>query len=94
MKTILIAVLLATAPALAHDHHQEPAKKGAPADAPISFEKQPAQGTWAKCPVSGDVFRVDADTEFYTWQGRVYAFCCPDCKPDFVQNPGKYATRK
>ncbi len=93
MKAILTAALLAASPVFAHDH-AEHAKKGEHQDAPTSFEKQPAQGTWAKCPVSGDVFRVGPDTDFYTWQGRVYAFCCPDCKPDFIKNPGKYAPAK
>ena len=26
-----------------------------------------------------------------TYEGRVYAFCCPDCKPDFDKDPAKYA---
>ncbi len=33
---------------------------------------------------------VGPDTDFYTWQ----AFCCPDCKPDFVKNPRKYTSAK
>ncbi len=94
MKTILIAAALAVAPAYAHEmpegHHHSKAQK----DAPRSFDKQPAVGTWAKCPVSGDVFQVAADTDFEVYKGRVYAFCCPDCKPDFVKNPDKYADKK
>jgi YHS domain-containing protein len=99
MKTqLMLAALLASAPALAHDgDHAKPAGhsvKGAPADAPRSFDKQPPEGTWAKCAVSGDVFKVSSDTEFATYEGRVYAFCCPDCKPDFVKNPANYADKK
>lgn len=104
MKSIVIAAALAalpavaTSPALAHegDHHapSNHAKKGEHADAPTSFDKQPAEGTWAKCPVSGDVFKVGKETEFATYEGRVYAFCCNECKPDFVKDPGKYADHK
>ena len=93
MKPILIALALASAPAFAHDHGEH-AKKGQHQDAPRSFEKQPPEGTWARCPVSGDVFKVSSETDFVTYENRVYAFCCPDCKPDFVKDPGKYADKK
>ena len=94
MKTLLLAIALAASPVLAHDMPKNHAKKGEHRDAPTSFEKQPAPGTWAKCPVSGDVFRVGADTEFAAYNGRVYAFCCPDCKPDFDKDPSKYADKR
>ncbi len=98
MKSIVIAVAIAAAPAFAHEagHHapSNHAKKGRHADAPTSFDKQPAVGTWAKCPVSGDVFKVGQETQFETYQGRVYAFCCDECKPDFVKDPAKYADQK
>jgi len=97
MKKIILAVALAGAPAFAHESHGHHAKKGAPsgaaAKAPASFEKQPAPGTWARCAVSGEVFQVDPDTQFATYDGRVYAFCCPDCKPDFEKEPAKYARK-
>ena len=91
MKALLLALALAAVPAIAHEHPANHARKGEHRDAPTSFEKQPARGTWAKCPVSGDVFRVGPETEFATYEGRVYAFCCPDCKPDFDKDPAKYA---
>jgi len=61
--------------------------------APRSFKEKPAVGTWATCPVSGETFQVDADTQFAQSGGRTYAFCCPDCKGDFEKNPEKYSTR-
>jgi YHS domain-containing protein len=91
VKALLLAVALAAVPAVAHDHPANHARKGEHRDAPTSFEKQPAPGTWAKCPVSGDAFRVGPETEFATYEGRVYAFCWPDCKPDFDKDPAKYA---
>ena len=95
MKALLLAVAVAAAPALAHEHgHSGHGRKGEHRDAPTSFEEQPPPGTWAKCPVSGDVFRVGQDTEFATYDGRVYAFCCPDCKPDFDKDPAKYADKR
>jgi len=94
MRALLLAAALAAAPVFAHEHASQPAKKGEHQDAPKSFEKQPSVGTWARCAVSGDVFRVAPDTEFASWRGRVYAFCCPDCKPDFLKNPEKYADAK
>src|SRR5438128_3821046 len=96
MKSLVLALALTAAPAFAHEHDapSNHAKKGQHQDAPRSFDKQPAEGTWARCPVSGDVFKVSSETDFVTYEGRVYAFCCPDCKPDFVKNPSKYADKK
>lgn len=91
MRPLLVAALLAVAPAAATAHGT--ARKGEHADAPRSFDRQPPKGTWARCPVSGEVFQIDSDTEFATHGGRVYAFCCPDCKPDFEKDPGKYTRR-
>jgi hypothetical protein len=93
MKNIIFAAVLAASPAFAHDAPKDHAKKGEHQNAPTSFDKQPAAGTWAKCAVSGDVFKVGPDTDFATYNGRVYAFCCPDCKPDFQKDPAKYADK-
>jgi YHS domain-containing protein len=93
MKRLLLALALATAPALAHDK-AEHAKKGQHQNAPRSFDKKPAAGTWARCPVSGDIFRVAPDTQFANFEGRVYAFCCEECAPDFAKDPAKYADKK
>jgi len=30
---------------------------------------------------------VGKETKFATYGGRVYAFCCTDCKPDFDKDP-------
>jgi YHS domain-containing protein len=99
MKTpLLLSALLLAAPSFAHDGDHHPpsnhAQKGDHKDAPRSFDKQPAVGTWARCPVSGDIFKVGEETEFATYQGRVYAFCCDECKPDFVKDPAKFADKK
>ena len=98
MKSLLLSLAIAAAAvtvfpsaARAHEGGAEAKKhKGAPR----SFDKQPAQGTWATCAVSGDVFQVGPDTEFATVDGRTYAFCCPDCKPDFLKDPAKYTQKK
>jgi len=67
--------------------------EGAKSDSktPSSFTAKPAPGTKARCPVSGEEFTVKDKTATATYNGRVYAFCCPDCKPDFEKNPAKYA---
>jgi YHS domain-containing protein len=94
MKILLFALALAASPAFAHDGPKDHAKHGEHANAPTSFDKQPPNGTWAKCSVSGDSFQVGPDTQFATYKGRVYAFCCPDCKPDFDKDPAKYADKR
>ena len=91
MKSLLIVAALAVSPAYAHGNHDH---TSAHADAPRSFDKQPPNGPWAKCAVSGDVFQIADGTDFAQYNGRVYAFCCPDCKPDFLKNPERYADKK
>ena len=92
MRFLVMAMLMMSAPVVSAHEQSAEAKKHA--DAPTSFEAQPPVGTWAKCAVSGDVFQVQKDTQFATWEGRTYAFCCDDCKPDFVKNPARYAGKK
>jgi YHS domain-containing protein len=99
MKTLfaIAAAALLAGPALAEASESKPANhaaKGAHADAPRSFDRKPEKGTWAKCAVSGDVFQVSDDTQFAEHGGRWYAFCCPDCKPDFDKDPTKFADKK
>jgi YHS domain-containing protein len=65
-------------------------KKGA-TDAPASWTAKPANGTKGKCAVSGDEYTVSDKTQFSTFNGRLYGFCCADCKPDFDKNPVKFA---
>ena len=91
---ILAALALSAAPSFAGEMKQAVhAKKGEHKDAPTSFATRPPDGAWAKCAVSGDVFQVSKDTEFSTWAGRTYAFCCAECKPDFDKNPAKHAPK-
>jgi len=65
---------------------------GTPAAAPAGagYDKMPAVGTKAKCPVSGNEFEVTKDTTFSVYKGKYYVFCCPGCKPQFDKNPGKF----
>ena len=58
-----------------------------------SFVGQPPVGTKARCAVTGEEFVVSEKTVTATYGGRVYAFCCGDCKPTFDKDPAKYASR-
>ena len=101
MRGPLLACALAvtaamTAPggqASAHEHAADAKAAAKHKNAPSSFAAQPAKGTWATCPVSGEVFQIDGDTGFTNYGGRVYAFCCPDCKPDFDKTPAKFVKK-
>jgi YHS domain-containing protein len=59
---------------------------------PKSWTTQPPPGTKARCAVTDEEFTVSDRTEFVTYQGRVYGFCCNDCKPEFEKNPLRFAT--
>ncbi|HZS39465.1 MAG TPA: YHS domain-containing protein [Polyangia bacterium] len=52
-----------------------------------------AVGTKMKCPVTGEDFTVKETTTQVVYQGKRYAFCCADCKPDFEKNPAKFAAK-
>ena len=58
-----------------------------------SFEIPPAVGSKAKCPVSGETFVVDAETERATHDGKHYAFCCDPCVGKFAANPAKFSKK-
>jgi YHS domain-containing protein len=85
-------LLVSAAPAYACDCGcDDKAKEQKAKPAPKSFDKPPAVGTKATCPVMGDEFTVKKDTPRSEYKGRHYAFCCPGCKPKFDANPEKYA---
>jgi YHS domain-containing protein len=50
-----------------------------------------AAGTAAKCPVTGEDFKIKESTVQVTYAGKRYAFCCADCQPTFAKDPAKYA---
>jgi YHS domain-containing protein len=60
------------------------------AEAAMAFDRPPAPGTRARCPVSKEVFTVSDKTARSEYKGKHYVFCCPDCKPQFDENPAAY----
>lgn len=48
----------------------------------------------AVCPVMGNKVHPDASTEWTVYQGKVYYFCCPGCKPKFTSDPAGYVSGK
>ncbi len=48
-------------------------------------------GQKAKCPVSGEEFKVGPDTKAVKYKGKTYYFCCPSCMPAFKKTPAKFA---
>jgi len=67
-----------------------PADKPAATPAPTAFDKMPAVGTKATCPVSKKEFTVAKDTPSSQYSGKTYVFCCAGCKPTFDKDPAKY----
>ena len=51
-------------------------------------------GKDAVCPVTGDKFKVTAETGSASYKGKIYYFCCPACDPLFIENPEKYLPKK
>jgi YHS domain-containing protein len=83
----------AAAPAAAAAAPAAAPAAAAPAATPAAEPPPLAIGTKTKCVVSGDEFTVSAKTQQVVYNGKRYAFCCPDCQPDFAKNPAKYAAK-
>jgi len=64
--------------------------QAATAKAPSVFDKAQKPGTKATCPVLGNEFTIDKNTQHSEYKGKYVYFCCPGCKPDFDRNPEKY----
>jgi len=48
-------------------------------------------GSWARCPVTGELIAVSENTSHLTFNwGQTLFFCCDDCVKLFVQNPDMY----
>ena len=92
LSLLFAALLLASAtPVYAGDSGSgNKAKEQKTKPAPRSFDKPPAVGTKATCPVMGGEFTVEKDTARSEYKGRHYVFCCPGCKSKFDANPEKY----
>jgi YHS domain-containing protein len=76
-------------------HHAVHAKPiaGAKVDAILLAGRGPAPEE-ATCPVMGNKVHPDAKTEWTVYQGKVYYFCCPGCKPKFTSDPAGFASGK
>jgi YHS domain-containing protein len=61
-------------------------------EAPMAFDSPPPVGTRARCPVMGNTFEVEAETERSEHDGKHYVFCCAGCKPRFDQSPAQFLT--
>jgi YHS domain-containing protein len=51
-------------------------------------------GNQVVCPVTGDTFSITKDSPSTEYNGKIYFFCCPMCKPKFEANPGKFLKPK
>ena len=45
------------------------------------------------CPVSGESILKSQAKASYEYQGKIYYFCCADCKDKFVKDPAKYVAK-
>jgi YHS domain-containing protein len=93
MKKFVLALLLAAC-STAHSAPTTPAPAPKPTSPPAAKAGDPPPlplGSDATCPVSGEKFKVKEKTVQVVYNGKRYAFCCPECIGDFNKNPAKYA---
>lgn len=91
-KTVL--ALLALSIGACQNKQQEPEVKTAPALEQTKIEEKTnielASNEDPICKMS--VSNGYADTTMY--DGKIYAFCSPDCKTEFLKNPESYIAAK
>lgn len=108
MKRTLMTIIMA-APLLAgaayaqkghegHDHSKPEAREAAEAkpgkEAPAARKVTPGEvGKEAVCAVTGEKFKVAADTVSMSYKGKAYYFCCAGCDKAFAKNPEKYVAK-
>jgi len=72
----------------------EPVKKVKAAKAVARKVTKKEVGKAAVCPVTGEKFKVTAETGSASYKGKIYYFCCSDCDKPFLENPEKYVGKK
>ncbi len=84
-RTLLVLVLAACAQKSAPASSMRMPAKNAAVETEEAFPWFPASapprvGDHAICPVTGEKFVVTANTKTATRDGKIYAFCCPECE--------------
>ena len=87
----LFALLTGLAVSACASGQPQPASPPAAQQGPLVPAGAAKVGDRTKCPVSGEVFTVAADSPHAEYNGKTYYFCCPHCPAEFAKDPGKYA---
>jgi len=61
-------------------------------EADLAAQPGAKSGDLTRCPVSGEVFRVDDKHPRVVLAGRDYVFCCDDCVTRFRADPAHYVS--
>ena len=85
-----------------HDHHSAHGKHGhkKPDSAPTTNPEdiKPNDGTRkigdiTTCPVTGDIFTINAETFSIQHDSKTYYLCCDGCEKKFLADPAHYLTK-
>jgi YHS domain-containing protein len=82
----------AAKPAVEHAEDEMEALENVPAD---KIKAQPGLtvGDITRCPMSGEVFRIKANSPKSVVDGKTYYLCCKRCVGKFEKNPAKYLAK-
>lgn len=82
----------AAKPAGEHEEDEMEALENVPAD---KIKAQPGLtvGDITRCPMSGEVFRIKANSPKSVVDGKTYYLCCKRCVGKFEKNPAKYLAK-
>ena len=82
----------AAKPAGEHEEDEMEALENVPAD---KIKTQPGLtvGDITRCPMSGEVFRIKANSPKSVVDGKTYYLCCKRCVGKFEKNPAKFLSK-
>lgn len=63
------------------------------AEADVKAPGEAKVGEKTRCPVSGEVFTVAADSPKVEVDGKTYYMCCGGCSEKFKSDPKKFLTK-
>jgi YHS domain-containing protein len=91
MKNVLFALCLSVS-AVACGGNNPPAASAAEA-ADVKAPGEAKVGDKTRCPVSGEVFTVSAESPKVEVDGKTYYMCCGGCTEKFKADPKKFLTK-
>lgn len=91
----VIALACGGAAPAAHDpsHHEGGAAQAVKGEGDVKEPGEAKVGDKTRCPVSGEVFTVTAESPKVEYKGKTYFTCCDHCQKKLQSDPDKFLAK-